>query len=76
MSNWKDVKVGSPITGITAHGSNTVDNFRVEALGYDWAVLRHKDASLLCPAILEPDDDFIIGEHIYDEDGSMILVEG
>ena len=72
MSDWDKVKVGTPITGFDAHNILQTDNLVVVALGHSWAVLQDRESGKMCPCILEPLDNFMIGEHLYDEDGSMI----
>lgn len=72
MSDWDKLKIGTKVTGFSAFDTEHHDNLIVVAVGSNWAVLCHGVGGQICSAVLEPDDGFLIGEHLYDEDGSLI----
>lgn len=71
MSDFKDLYVGARITGV---GRMYYENYKVIAKEHDWAVLRFDDDSIRC-TILQPEDDFILGFYLPDNDGNLIFTE-
>lgn len=68
MSKFKDLRVGMVVCDIDWDG---FENFRVEAIGHDWAVLRNVDTGEVARDVLEPDDTFAIGRWETADDGSL-----
>lgn len=76
LARWNKLQIGTPITGFSGYNTNCIDNLQVISVGYDWAVLRNLENGNVCRCILEPDDDFLIGEHLWNEvDGGYYFSE-
>lgn len=74
MNKFYKLKIGTPITGWDIH---FYDNYVVVCLGYNWAVLTDESGRNIASTVLQPTDDFLIGEHKYCmETERMALVEG
>ena len=70
MSNWENLKVGTPVCNMEW---DFWCNYKVEAIGHDWAVLRNIETGELSRDILEPSDDFVIGTLELTENGFYTL---
>ena len=72
LVRFSKLKIGTPITGLR---KCCFDNYRIIAIGYNWAVLSTTSEDNVYPYVLEPTDTYRIGVHEYNEDTGSIEFE-
>lgn len=71
MKQFSNIRVGSKLTGVSCH---YFDNYRVVAIGDNWAVLENEE-DYNSRVFLEPSDDYIFGSHEYDEVKEQLVIK-